>query len=202
MKKVENAAADNNAAGEGWFKIMALDYDNSTQKWCTEKLEESNGHLAASIPKDLAPGYYLLRPELLALHAADKSPPDPQFYIGCAQIFLSSGGTSRPKNTVSIPGYVDINTTPGMTYNVWKQPLQLPYPQFGPSVYSSNNAKLRRDANDKQVQTIGLKPDHCMISNANWCGDMPPSYTDQDGCWAVSTAVPLKRDFQRIGPFC
>ena len=187
MKSVENSAADNNAAGGGWFKIMSLDYDNTTRKWCTEQLESTNGHLAAQIPKDLAPGYYLVRPELLALHQADKNPPDPQFYVGCAQIFLSSQGASKPKNTVSIPGYVDIKTTPAMTYNVWKQPLPLPFPQFGPPVYSSSAVKMRRGTNSKEVQTIGLKPDDCVISNANWCGVMPPNYTNQDGCWAVST---------------
>ena len=184
MKKVDNAAASNNAQGSGWFKIMEDGYDNSTQKWCTEKLIPNNGHMAATIPKDLAPGYYLMRPELLALHQADKTPPDPQFYIGCAQIFLTSGGSSNPKDTVSIPGYVDLNT-PAMAYNIWRVPLQLPFPDFGPPLYSRGNSKRDIGTRSTMKQTIGLKPAGCVMENANWCGFLPPKYTDQTSCYSV-----------------
>ena len=187
MKKVDNAAANNTAAGDGWFKIMEDIYDSATGKWCTEKLNPDNGHLAATIPKDLASGYYLMRPELLALHQADKTPPDPQFYIGCAQIFLSSGGSATPKHTVSIPNYVNLQT-PAMTYNVWQVPLKLPFPAFGPPVYTAGASK--RDLGERAMsQTFGLKPADCVIENANWCSKMPPKYSDQNGCWAVSLQI-------------
>ena len=163
-------------------------YDSTAKKWCTEKLIPNNGHLAAKIPSDLAPGYYLMRPELLALHQADKNPPDPQFYVGCAQIFLSSGGSATPKNTVSIPGYVNLQT-PAMTYNVWQVPLKLPFPDFGPPLYNAGNSK--RDLEERAMaQTIGLKPEGCIMQNGNWCAFTPPKYSDQNGCWAVS--VPIK----------
>ena len=116
MKKVADSSASNNAAGAGWFKIMEEGYDSVAGKWCTEKLASKDGHLAATVPSDLAPGYYLVRPELLALHQADKSPPDPQFYVGCAQIFLSSSGSASPSSTVSIPGYVNMST-PGKSFD-------------------------------------------------------------------------------------
>ena len=183
MKKVDNSAANDTAAGDGWFKIMEDAYDSASQKWCTEKLSSTNGHIAAVIPSDLAPGYYLLRSELLALHNADKTPPDPQFYVGCAQIFLSSGGSATPKDTVSIPGYVDMET-PAMTYNIWQQPLKLPFPTFGPPVYTAGSSK-RDLVGRASTQTIGLKPANCVMENANWCGFMPPEYTDQEGCWSV-----------------
>ena len=191
MKKVDNAAANNNAAGDGWFKIMELGFDEEHQEWCTEKLNPKKGHLAAKVPEDLAPGYYLVRPELLALHQADKNPPDPQFYVGCAQIFLASDGKSKPKNTVSIPGYVSLKT-PAMTYNVWRDPLPLPFPNFGPPLYQSGKTRSRLGKR-AMVQTQGLKPDGCVMENANWCAFMPPSYADQDGCWAVSHAEETAR---------
>ena len=84
VKKVTDSSASNNAAGDGWFKIMEDGYDSVAGKWCTEKLIPNDGHLSATVPSDLAPGYYLVRAELLALHQADKTPPDPQFYVGCA----------------------------------------------------------------------------------------------------------------------
>lgn len=177
MKKVQDSAASNNAEGDGWFKIMEDGYDSSAGKWCTEKLIPNDGHMAATIPQDLAPGYYLMRPELLALHQADKTPPDPQFYVGCAQLFLASGGSAEPANTVSIPGYVNMST-PAMTYNIWKVPLQLPFPDFGPPVYSGSPSKRDLETRATMEQTIGLKPEGCVMQNGNWCGFMPPSYND------------------------
>lgn len=134
MKKVDSAIASNNAAGDGWFKVWDEGYDETAGKWCINKLIENDGHLSVTVPSDIEEGYYLVRPELLALHAAQDSPPDPQFYVGCAQIYLESSGSSRPA-TVTIPeNYVNMDT-PGLTFNVWAEPLALPYPLFGPPAY-------------------------------------------------------------------
>lgn len=61
MKKVDDATASNNAAGDGWFKIMENGYDSNAKKWCTEQLIPNNGHLGATIPKDLAAGMCIQR---------------------------------------------------------------------------------------------------------------------------------------------
>ncbi|KAL8731583.1 MAG: hypothetical protein Q9166_003271 [cf. Caloplaca sp. 2 TL-2023] len=186
MKKVDNAAADNNAAGPGWFKVFEEDYDNSTAQWCTSKIMANDGKLSINLPTDLAEGYYLVRPELLALHQADKNPPDPQFYVGCAQIFLQSTGSSVPKDTVSIPGYVDMQH-PAMTFDIWTAPKQLSFPQFGPPAYKSGSSKRNIEARATHLkQTFGLKPANCLIENDNWCGLTLPSYSDEKGCYASS----------------
>ncbi|KAL8761977.1 MAG: hypothetical protein Q9184_001963 [Pyrenodesmia sp. 2 TL-2023] len=186
MKKVENSAADNNAAGPGWFKIFEEDYDNSSGQWCTSKIMANDGKLSVKMPTDLAGGYYLVRPELLALHEADKTPADPQFYVGCAQIFLQSSGTSVPKDTVSIPGHVNMQA-PAMTFGVWNTPKQISFPQFGPSTYKSGSSKRGVKARTNQLkQTMGLKPANCIMENDNWCGITLPSYSDEKGCWASS----------------
>ena len=191
MKKVVDSSASNNAAGDGWFKIMEDGYDSVAGKWCTEKLIANDGHLSATVAEDLPAGYYLVRPELLALHQADKTPPDPQLYVGCAQIFLNSSGMATPPNTVAIPGYVNMST-PAMTYDIWTVPLKLPFPDFGPPLYTSRNAKRSLKARTMS-QTIGLKPDGCVMENSNWCGFMPPSYTDATSCYTVKLSVfPLR----------
>ncbi|KAK3174286.1 hypothetical protein OEA41_001530 [Lepraria neglecta] len=184
MKKVTDSSASNNAAGDGWFKIMEDGYDSVAGKWCTEKLIPNDGHLSATVPSDLAPGYYLVRPELLALHQADKTPPDPQFYVGCAQIFLNSSGSATPPNTVAIPGYVNMSTS-AMTYDIWTVPLKLPFPDFGPPLYTGSSSKRSIEARAMN-QTIGLKPEGCVMENVNWCGFMPASYTDQSSCYQTS----------------
>lgn len=183
MKKVNDPTKDK-ATGDGWFKIFEEDYDASTNQWCTEKYILKNGHFTVQIPADLAGGYYLVRPELLALHQADKTPADPQFYVGCAQVFLESSGSSVPKDTVSIPGYVDMSK-PAMTYSIWTVPLKLPFPSFSPPTYTSSS-KHSIDENPTKVQTIGL-PAQCEFQNNNFCGHKLASYTDETGCYAAST---------------
>lgn len=186
MKKVADATTDK-AAGDGWFKIFEEDYDNAAGKWCTEKLIPNNGHLSVNIPKDLTPGPYLVRPELLALHQADKNPPDPQFYVGCAQIFLQSTGSAVPssKDTTSIPGYVDMST-PAMTFNIWTNSGKVPFPTFGPEVYTGTSKRMIGGRSPIE-QIVGMKPADCVMQNANWCGLALPSYSDATGCWAASS---------------
>lgn len=182
MKKVDSAVRDK-AVGGGWFNIHKEDYDSTAGKWCTEKLNDNNGHLTVTIPTDLQGGNYLVRPELLALHQADKTPPDPQFYVGCAQIFLTSSGSATPKDTVEIPGYVNMNL-PAMTYNIWTTPLK-PYVPIGPPTYTSSSKRDLHPRTNQMKQTEGLWDPTCLIKNGNWCGDTIPSYNDEGGCWTV-----------------
>lgn len=176
------------AAGAGWFKIWDEGYDEAAGKWCTEKLIDNNGLLSVNLPSALPTGYFLVRPELLALHNADKG--DPQFYAGCAQVFVS-GTTEEPldvpaNNSVSIPGYVG-KGEPSVSFNIWTQPLALPYAIPGPEVFNPVLPQSPVQAKVVQAkQTTGAIPSDCILKNANWCGFEVPSYTDEDGCWASS----------------
>jgi len=185
MKKVTSAVPPgaSPAAGDGWFKIWYEGYDDTTSQWCTEKLISDHGRIIVTIPTDIAGGYYLVRTELLALHQANLNPPNPQFFVGCAQLFLTSTGTASPKSTVAIPGYVDLSKT-AMAFNIWEKPMKLPYPEFGPPTYQSGGNSTQM-ASSKE-QTEGLKHAGCILESANWCGFEVASYMTQDGCWNVS----------------
>ncbi|KAF1347068.1 glycosyl hydrolase family 61-domain-containing protein, partial [Delphinella strobiligena] len=187
LKKVDSAETDT-ATGSGWFKIWDEGYDETAGKWCTEKLIDNDGHLSITIPDTLQSGYYLARSELLALHQADKNPSNPQFYIGCAQIFLHSSGSSLPSDAdlVSIPGYVEAGQ-PSVSFNIWKEPMALPYPIPGPVVFNASSNGVTRVADTSLEQTEGLQPSDCVLVNANWCGIELSKYTTQNGCWNAST---------------
>ncbi|KAI9842201.1 MAG: hypothetical protein M1837_007414 [Sclerophora amabilis] len=180
MKKVDSAIKDT-ASGDGWFKIWDESYDSTANKWCTEKVNDDNGHLSVNIPKDIAGGYYLVRPELVALHAAADNPPDPQFYTGCAQIYLQSNGTAKPTDTVSIPGYVKAGEE-AMTYNVWDQPLKLPYPMYGPPAYKGSDSDVVSDV-EQEPQNEGFKEPNTVLESGNWCATELEKYSDEKGCW-------------------
>lgn len=179
LKKVSSAVNDE-AAGDGWFKLFDHGYDASTKRWCTDEIIDNNGHLSINLPKGLEGGYYLARPEILALHNAANR--DPQFYTGCAQIFLESSGNLGPESTVSIPGYVNYDE-PSTSWNIYEKSNDN-YPVPGPKV-----AKLVAKSGSAGVasssQSEGLKPEGCIAENGNWCGKEVPSYSSQTGCWAA-----------------
>jgi len=178
LKKVGDATTDE-ATGDGWFKLWDEGYDESSGKWCTQKMIENNGRLSVTIPDSLAGGDYLVRPELLALHnIAVKN--QPEYYIGCAQVHLDSSGSSGPDSTVSIPGYTSMSDSANQ-YNAFDKPLK-PFTNVGPDVYksTSNNQYFSKTS---AKQSTGLKPDDCILTNANWCGKEIPDYSDEEGCW-------------------
>ncbi|WYZ45217.1 hypothetical protein EsH8_VIII_000533 [Colletotrichum jinshuiense] len=184
IKKVDDMATTA-AAGAGWFKIWDDGYDESTQQWCVDKLIANNGLLTVELPSGLPAGYYLVRPEILALHQA-VSLKDPQYYVGCAQVYIQSGpsGTLEVPSeyAVSIPGYID-GSEPGNTFNLYDNP-QYPYPVPGPKPYSPSGT-----ASAQAVSTFdGGVPSDCLLKNANWCGKAVDSYSTETGCWAAVDA--------------
>ncbi|CAN9285119.1 unnamed protein product [Alternaria alternata] len=87
MKKVSDAKTDSGIGG-GWFKISEDAFDGS--KWGVDRLIANQGVQTVTIPKCIAPGQYLLRGELIALHSASSS-MGAQFYMECAQINVTGG---------------------------------------------------------------------------------------------------------------
>ena len=81
---------------------------------------------------------YLLRAELIALHAASNY-PGAQLYMECAQINVTGGGTASPA-TVSFPGAYKA-TDPGIKFQLyWPKPTSYTIP--GPRPFTCS-AKIR-----------------------------------------------------------
>lgn len=191
MKKVDDMATST-AVGPGWFKIWHEGYNESTQQWCVDEIIKNKGLLDVGLPSGLPAGYYLVRPELLALHQAS-SLKDPQYYVGCAQIYIQSGPAGSleipSEYSVSIPGYID-GSEPGNTFNLYEKP-HLPYLIPGPKPYSPVGAS----ANTKTDMTFnGGVPSGCLIKNANWCGVKLKDYSSKTGCWNAVEACYAQGD--------
>jgi hypothetical protein len=75
------------------------------------------GSITANIPKNLPSGDYLLRIEHIALHQASNA-GGAQFYISCAQISVTGGGSGTPGPLVSFPGVYSAND-PGIKVNIY-----------------------------------------------------------------------------------
>ncbi|KUJ18963.1 uncharacterized protein LY89DRAFT_582205 [Mollisia scopiformis] len=117
MKKVTNATSDV-GYGDGWFKISEAGLNVATQDWATTDLIANAGVQNIQIPSCIENGQYLLRAELIALHAAS-SYPGAQLYMECAQINVSGGSGTATPSTVSFPGTY-AGTDPGILINIYQ----------------------------------------------------------------------------------
>jgi Auxiliary Activity family 9 (formerly GH61) len=113
MAKVDSALTTT-VTGLKWFKIYEDGLD-SNGVWAVTRLVNNKGKVNVKIPSCIPSGNYLLRAELIALHPAS-SYPGAQFYMECAQINVTGGGSASP-STVSFPGAYK-GSDPGITINV------------------------------------------------------------------------------------
>ncbi|KAK1771199.1 glycoside hydrolase [Phialemonium atrogriseum] len=116
LAKVDNAASAS-LSGLQWFKIWEDTFDTTSLLWGVDNMIANNGWTYLTLPECIAPGHYLLRVEILALHSA-KSQGAAQFYQSCAQINVSGSGTFTPSSTVTFPGAYQAND-PGILVSIY-----------------------------------------------------------------------------------
>ncbi|KAI3603928.1 glycoside hydrolase family 61 protein [Moniliophthora roreri] len=118
-----------------WFKVDQVG-KSSDGKWAAaDILNANNGIYKFTIPKNLKAGQYLIRHELLALHAA-YTYPGVQVYPVCIQVQVTGSGTALPTSFVSFPGAYT-KDTPGIIYDVYTNTGSYPIP--GPAVWTGGN---------------------------------------------------------------
>lgn len=116
LAKVDNAVTTG-LNGLKWFKIADDGFDPSNKQWGVDRMLANNGWSYFTMPSCIAPGQYLLRVEILALHSA-KTSGAAQFYQSCSQIRVSGSGTFSPSQTVSFPGAYKAED-PGIHINIY-----------------------------------------------------------------------------------
>jgi len=114
LAKVSNAASSG-TSGLQWFKIS--EDGLSGGQWAVDRMISQNGWNYFTMPTCVAPGDYLMRVELLALHSAG-SQGQAQFYMECAQIRVTGSGTNTGSNFVSFPGAYKSND-PGVLLSIY-----------------------------------------------------------------------------------
>lgn len=130
-------AATTDPAGLEWFKIAESGLNNG--QWAVDTMIANDGWHYFTLPTCIAPGQYLMRVELIALHSASLE-GEAQFYMECAQIDVTGSGTSLGENHVSFPGAYSAQD-PGILVSIYDntgtpnnggQPYEIP----GPAVLS------------------------------------------------------------------
>ncbi|KAG9229226.1 family 61 putative glycoside hydrolase [Amylocarpus encephaloides] len=134
MYKCPGSIDSCNGSGKGWFKIdqegmTAPPY--SGRNWGGAVVYATH-EWTSTIPAKLAPGNYLIRHELIALHQANT----PQFYAECAQLAVTGSGTESPSGAflATIPGYAP-QSDPGIMVDTYMTKATT-YRCPGPDVWS------------------------------------------------------------------
>lgn len=141
MSKVSDSSTADGSSG--WFKVFqdswaknASGASGDDDYWGVKDLNTCCGKMNVKIPTDIAPGDYLLRAEVIALHTAASS-NGAQFYMSCFQLTVSGSGTATP-STILLPGAYSASD-PGILVNI-HQALTT-YIAPGPTVYSGGSTK-------------------------------------------------------------
>ncbi|CAK7205350.1 hypothetical protein SEUCBS139899_008120 [Sporothrix eucalyptigena] len=123
MSKAPTTAHDYDGSGP-WFKTQdwGPTFSGGQASWPMKLSYTSN------IPKCIPNGEYLLRIQSLGIHNPGGTP---QFYVSCAQVNVVGGGSTTPKDTALIPGFIKA-TDPGYTANIYNNFHSYTIP--GPSV--------------------------------------------------------------------
>ena len=91
-----------------WFKIDEAGLLSGTVadgQWGAGEMIAQNSSWTSTIPAATPNGNYMIRHETLAIHTANQ----PQFYMECAQVTITGGGSGSPGPTVKFPGGYDPN---------------------------------------------------------------------------------------------
>lgn len=141
LSKVDDASS--NVGDGGWFKIYSNAWAaapgssvGDSDYWGTKDMNACCGKLEMKVPTNIPSGDYLLRAEVLALHAASTS-GGYQPYVTCYQITVSGGSGSVP-STVKFPGAYSASD-PGIALSIHQKLTS--YTPPGPAVISGGTVK-------------------------------------------------------------
>jgi len=105
--------------------------DAASQNWASDDLIKNDFAWTVTVPEDIAPGQYVLRHEIIALHSAQDA-NGAQNYPQCINIKVTGSGTAEPAGVAATELYTA--TDPGISLSIYNGLTDYEIP--GPAVYS------------------------------------------------------------------
>ncbi|KAK1976522.1 family 61 glycosyl hydrolase [Colletotrichum cereale] len=105
--------------------------------WASDILIRNNATWTVQIPPRVAPGHYVLRHEIIALHYAKDPGQGAQHYPQCINIEVVSGGNDKPLGVLGTDLYRPAEE--GLVYDISQSPTGT-YSIPGPTVYAGATA--------------------------------------------------------------
>lgn len=138
-----------------WFKIDEVGYLNGSNPgvWATDVLIADASTWLVQIPASLAPGNYVLRTEIIALHSAG-SEDGAQNYPQCFNLAVSGTGTLVPSGTLGTDLYSE--TDPGILYNIYVETESYTIP--GPTLYSGFTSSVAQSSSVATATSSAVVP--------------------------------------------
>ncbi|KAK0113419.1 hypothetical protein ONS95_013676 [Cadophora gregata] len=120
-----------------WFKISEsglLDNSAAPGNWASDALMANNLTGSVTIPSTIAPGNYVLRHEIIALHSAGQA-DGAQNYPFCVNLEVSGSGTDNPEGVLGTSLYTP--TDAGILVSIYTAGLTYEIP--GPALYAGGS---------------------------------------------------------------
>jgi cellulase len=112
-----------------FFKIQESGFlDVASDLWAANVLMNNNNSWLVKVPTDIAPGNYVLRHEIIALHAAGNV-NGAQDYPFCFNLAIDSTGTASPDGIPATQLYKA--TDPGIKFDLFNHPTTYIIPGVG-----------------------------------------------------------------------
>ncbi|PYH40228.1 lytic polysaccharide monooxygenase auxiliary activity family 9 protein [Aspergillus saccharolyticus JOP 1030-1] len=151
LANCHGSCADVDKATLEFFKIDAgglIDDTDVPGTWATDELIEDGYSRNITIPSDIAPGYYVLRHEIIALHSAENL-NGAQNYPQCINLEVTGSETATPSGTLGEALYKE--TDPGIYVDIWNTLSTYTIP--GPSLYTAGSAATATSATTAAATT-------------------------------------------------
>ncbi|KAH6620890.1 glycoside hydrolase [Chaetomium sp. MPI-SDFR-AT-0129] len=107
--------------------------------WATDKMRENGGINEATIPEAIAPGKYVIRNEIIALHRANIG--EPEFYMQCGNIEITGSGSDDLSGSGTAAGELYSKSDSQLfNFDIYdSKDTEWPIP--GPPLYNSGSPK-------------------------------------------------------------
>jgi cellulase len=121
-----------------FFKINEgglLDGSAAPGRWVSDQMIDDGFSWTTTIPASLAPGSYVLRHEMIALHEGNRA-NGAQMYPQCINLEVTGTGSELPAGVVATSLYTA--TDPGILFNVYQANSDYPIPGPALTIGSGN----------------------------------------------------------------
>ena len=112
-------------------EVGLIDGSVAPGTWGSDQLIANNNSWMVEIPPTVAPGFYVLRHEIIALHSAENA-DGAQNYPQCFNLQVTGGGSDTPAGTVGTALYGA--SDPGILVNIYQALSSYAVP--GPALYT------------------------------------------------------------------
>ena len=130
-----------------WVKIDEAGIDFDTQKWAATTMIENNSTWSTTVPASLAPGQYVFRHEIIAMHGAG-SENGAQNYPQCFNIEVTGSGSQElPEGTLGTALYK--SDDPGILFNPYQELTSYDIP--GPALWTGAAAAAKERRHPREL---------------------------------------------------